>query len=389
VDPVENPFAPGAGQAPPALVGRDPQLRAAEIALDRLADRRPARGSMLVGVRGVGKTVLLNEIRRLAHDRGWIVAKLEASRGQPLRRAVAQALNSALRSATGRHRRGVLERALAVFKSFSLTASPDGSLAIGIDVDPAGGVAGTGDLEIDLTELLGELGATAASLGIGVALLVDEMHDLDPVDLGAIEGALHDTNQHGLPVVVFGAGLPNLPSVLASAKSYAERLFEIQTVGPLDEHDAARALTAATDPAGVAWTTEALQNVLDAARGYPYFLQVYGKHVWDFAPASPITVDDARAGMAAGNAELQSGFFGARWERAAPAQQSYLRALAALADDDGAAATSAVADALGKSLGALSSTRDQLLRKGVVYAPDRGTIAFTTPGMAEFVLSRP
>lgn len=389
MDPVENPFAPGAGQAPPALVGRDPQLRAAEIALDRLADRRPARGSMLVGVRGVGKTVLLNEIRRRALERGWIVAKVEASRGQPLRRAVAQSLNSALRSATGRHRRGVLERALAVFKSFSLTASPDGSLALGIDVDPAGGVAGTGDLEIDLTELLGELGATAATLGIGVALLIDELHDLDPSDIGAIEGALHDTNQHGLPVVVFGAGLPNLPSVLASAKSYAERLFEIHIVGPLDDTDAARALTAATDPLAVTWTSEALRSVLQAARGYPYFLQVFGKHVWDFAPTSPITAADAEAGIVAGNAELHSGFFGARWERAAPAQQGYLRALATLADADGAAATSAVADILGKSLGALSSTRDQLLRKGLLYAPDRGTIAFTTPGMAEFIRDQP
>lgn len=388
MDPVRNPFAPGAGQSPPALVGRSAELGAATVTLERLAQRRPARGLMLVGVRGVGKTVLLNEVRRLAGERDWIVAKVEATRGQPLRRAIAQSLNAALRSATGRHRPGVFERALAVFKSFSLTASPDGSLALGIDIDPAGGIANTGDLEIDLTELFGELGATAAGLGIGVALLVDELHDLEGREVAAVAGALHDAQQQGLPVTLFGAGLPSLPTVLANAKSYAERLFDVRHLEPFDDELAAEALTAATAAEGVGWTGDAIRLVLDAARGYPYFLQVYGKHVWDFALASPITGADARAGVAAANHELDVGFFGARWERATPAQQQYLDALARVADHDGRAGTRAVADVLGASLGSLSSTRDQLLRKGIVYAPDRGTIAFTTPGMAEFVRDR-
>jgi hypothetical protein len=385
VDPITNPFAPGAGQAPPALVGREVELDAARVVLDRLADRRPARGLLFIGVRGVGKTVLLNEVRRAARDRGWVVAKVEASRGQPLRRSIAQGLNASLRTATGQHRRGVLDRALAVFKSFSLTASPDGSLAIGIDIDPAGGLANTGDLEIDLTELLGELGATAAELGIGVAILIDELQDLTDAELGAIAGALHDVNQQGLPVTVFGAGLPNVPAVLAAAKSYAERLFDVRAVGPLTDEYAAAALTEPTLALDVEWEPSALRATLDVARGYPYFLQVYGKCVWDFASAAPIARADADAGIVAGTAELGLSFFGARWERASPAQQHYLRALAAVADVEGRGTTSAVADQLGTSLGSLSSTRDQLLRKGILYAPDRGAIAFTTPGMAEFI----
>jgi hypothetical protein len=332
VDPVTNPFAPGAGQAPPALVGRDAELDSVRIALDRLTDRRPARGLVLVGVDGVGKTVLLDEIRR--------------------------------------------------------AASPDSSLAVGIEADPAGGIADTGDLEIDLTELLGELGATAAELGIGVALLIDELQDLDDGELGAVAGAIHDTNQQGLPVAVFGAGLPNLRTALANAKPYAERLFDVRMIGPLDDHFAAAALTEPTDELGVRWETDALRTTLDAAFGYPYFLQVYGKYVWDFAMSSPITSADARAGVEAGNLELEVSHFGARWKRTTPAQQQYLRALANVADAAGRAKTNAVGAVLGKSLGTLSSTRDQLLRRGIVYAPDRGTIAFTTPGMADFIARR-
>ncbi len=387
MDPVRNPFAPGAGLRPPAFVGRDREIAAATIALDRLADRRPARGLTFVGVRGVGKTALLNEIRRLAVDRRWIVAKVEAARGQAVRASIAQALNSALRSAAGLHGNRAFDRAFAVFKSFSLTASPDGSLALGIDVDPRGGIANTGDLEIDLTELLGELGAACLGLGVGLAFIVDELHDVAPHEIAAIAGALHDAHQHGLPVILFGAGLPNLPSALANAKSYAERLVEVRALEPFDDELAAAALTSGTTPEGVGWTGDAMRLVIDAARGYPYFLQVYGKFVWDFALASPITGSDARVGIAAGDRDLER-FFGARWDRTTPAQQQYLHALATLDDGSGRVATRAIATALDASLGSLSTTRDQLLRKGVLYAPDRGQVAFTTPGMAEFVRAR-
>ncbi len=383
VDPIRNPFAPGAGQPPPALVGRDVELGAARVALERLAQRRGTRGALYVGVRGVGKTVLLNAVRRAAGDAGWIVVKVEAARGRPLRRSIAQSLNTALRTATGRHVGG-FDRALAVFKSFSLTTSPDGSLALGIDVDPAGGIANTGDLEIDLTELFGELGAAAADLGIGLVLLVDEMHEVDDHEIGAIVGALHDARQLGLPITVYGAGLPNLPSLLASTRNDAEQLFDVRHLDPFDDEVAAVALTSATTPEGVGWTGDAIRLVLDAAAGLPYFLQMYGKHVWDFALASPITGADARAGVASGRRELETVFIGAHWERATPAQRQYLEALTLL-EVDGRASTRAIAESLGATLGSLSSTRDQLLRKGTLYAPDRGAVAFTTPGFADFV----
>lgn len=344
---------------------------------------------MFPGVAGVGKTVLLNEVRRLVTERGWIHAKVEAGGGPRFRDALAQSLNSSLRSATAHARPDALDRALAVFKSFSLAAAHDGSLALGIDVDPAGGIANTGNLAIDLTELLGELGTAARALGIGCALLIDELQELDSETIAALSGAVHDATQLGLPVVAFAAGLPSVPDLLVAAHGYGERLFDIRTLDAFDDEHAAEALTRATALEHVGWTGDAIRFVLDAAEGHPYFLQVYGKHVWDFALASPISGADARAGVASGRAELDRAFFGTRWQRATAAQQEYLRAMAAVADRRGYARSSTVARHLGRRLSALSSTRDQLLRKGFVYAPDRGTIAFTTPGMAEYVAARP
>jgi hypothetical protein len=384
VDPVLNPFTPGAGQPPRALVGRDRELAAVQIAIERLAQRRPARGLLVSGVRGVGKTVFVNEVRRRAGAAGWIVAKVEARRDESIRAALAQSLNAALRSASGRHP-GALDHALAVFKSFSLSSAPDGSLALGIDLDAAGGIANTGNLTIDLTELLGELGTAAAALRIGVALLVDELHELDSATLAALAAATHDANQLGLPVVLFGAGLPNVTTIVAGARAYAERMFEPVTFAPFPDELAAEVLTAATTPERVGWTGDAMRLVIDAARGLPYFLQEYGRHVWDYALASPISGADARAGIAAADAELRRSFFGPRWHGATPAQQQYLEAVARVLDPDGRTSTRRVADELGRTLAALSTTRDQLLRKGILYAPDRGSLAFTTPGLAEFV----
>lgn len=354
----------------------------------RLESHRQARGAVFLGVQGVGKAVLLNEVRRQATTRGWIIAKVEASSGYPFRSAIAQGFNASLRSATGRHQPATLSRSLAVFKAFSLASSPDGSLALGIDVEASRGIADTGNLEIDLTELLGELGSTAASLNIGVALIVDELHALGDNEIASLCGALHDTAQHGLPVTMFGAGLPNLGSALSNAKSYAEHLFDIKTIEPFTDEVAAEMLTAATTTERVGWTGDAIRIVLNAARGYPYFLQVYGKHVWDFALASPITGSDARAGVAAGEAYLARSFFGSRWNRTTPAQQQYLTVLANLETNENRASTSLIAESLNRSLGTLSSTRDQLLRKSLIYAPDRGTVAFTTPGMSTFVRAK-
>jgi hypothetical protein len=385
VDPVRNPYSPGAGVRPPELAGRASELDRFDVLLGRLEAGRSDRGIVLTGLRGVGKTVLLNEFRARCEQRGWIVAKVEAGGGRAFRRLVSQSLNQALRSATGRYGIGPkLRAAIAAFKAFTLRVAPDGSLALGLDVDPRSGRADTGDLELDLTELVIDLAGSASDLGVGVIVLVDEMQDLDGAELAAVAAASHEAGQRGLPFVVVAAGLPSLPVALTEAKSYAERLFEYRRIGPLDGEAAQAALVVPAAAQGVDWTPEAVDRVRGVSAGYPYFLQVFAKETWDFAGASPIDDDDAGVGIEAGTADLDVGFYGTRWERATAAQRTYLRAVAET-NGDRPASTADVARRLGRRPSDLSVARDQLIKKGLLFAPDRGTIAFTVPGMADYI----
>lgn len=384
MDPVQNPYSPGAGRRPPELAGREPELHRFEVLLDRIQQGMSDRGLILTGLRGVGKTVLLNEFRAGAERRGWIVAKIEAGGDRPFRVLLAQSLNQALRAATGRF--GVTDRlrkALAAFKAFSLKIDPEGKLALGIDVEPARGRADTGDLELDLTELALDLADTARDLGVGVLVLVDELQDLDHVELAALAAASHEAGQRDAPFITVGAGLPSLPTALREAKSYAERLFEYHRIGPLDLDAATVALVRPAEARSVAWGPEAVKLILDIAGGYPYFLQVYGKTTWDFAKASPIEAEDANVGADAGRMELDIGFYGSRWDDATPGQKSYLRAVAEGGDEP--SATPEVAARMNRKPNEVSVARDELIRKGLLYAPDRGMIAFTVPGMADFI----
>ncbi len=343
---------------------------------------------IITGLRGVGKTVLLNEFRRRAEQRHWIVAKLEAGGNRPQAAMAAQALNQALRSASGpAERRERLTHALAVFRAFSLKVSPDGALALGIDVDAARGRADTGELETDFTELATDLAQAGADLGVGLLILIDEMQDLTGAELAAVAAACHETGQRDLPFLVIGAGLPSLPLALTEAKSYAERLFEYIAVGPLGPDAAAEALVVPALANGVTWDPDALGLISEAAAGYPYFLQVFGNVVWDYASHNPISLSDAEVGVIAAHHELDIGFYGSRWERATPAQQTYLGALAE--GGDAPSATATVAERLGRRPSDVSVARDQLIKKGLLFAPDRGHIAFTVPGMAEFVVRQP
>lgn len=354
------------------------------VVVERLEAGASDRGFVLTGLRGVGKTVLLNEFRAHCERHGWIVAKVEAGNGLPFRSMVSQSLNQALRSATGRHGMGEkLRGALAAFKAFTLKIAPDGSLALGLDVDPRVGRADTGDLEVDLTELVLDLGETARDLGIGLVLLIDEMQDLDETELAAIAGASHEAGQRELPFLTVGAGLPSLPLALTEAKSYAERLFEYRRIGPLGFEAARAALLRPSESRGVTWEGAAADRVLAASAGYPYFLQVYGKATWDFAEATPIDEADVRVGIEAGLAELDIGFYGSRWERATASQRTYLAAVAK--GGDAPSSTAEVARRLGRRPSDLTVARDQLMRKGLLFAPDRGTIAFTVPGMADYI----
>lgn len=384
MDPIHNPYSPGAGRRPPELAGRDPELGRFQVVMARLEQGLTDRGLMLTGLRGVGKTVLLNEFRGRAEERGWLVAKAEAGEGRPFRALIAQSLNQALRSVLGRPGvRDKLRRALAVFKAFTLKIAPDGSLALGIDVEPSAGRADTGDLELDLTELALDLGDAAKGLGIGAVILIDEMQDLEGAELAAIAAAAHEAGQRDMPFLVVGAGLPGLPVALTEAKSYSERLFEYRRIGPLDREAASAALIRPAEARSVKWSDEAAELVLQESAGYPYFLQVYGKTTWDYAEASPIRADDARVGVEVGHRELDVGFYGSRWERATPNQKKYLRAVAE--GGDGPSSSAEVAKRLGRRPSDVSVSRDQLIKKGLLYAPDRGTIAFTVPGMADFI----
>lgn len=388
MDPSRNPYAPGAGQRPPELAGRDDELDQFRVILDRAVNARPTRSVMLAGLRGVGKTVLLNEFRLEALHRGWGAGKIEGRADVPLRRPLAQALHRAAREVGAEDARPRLSRLLGVLKAFSLKAAPDGSWSVAVDVDAASGTADSGDLEIDLTELFVAAGEAAADLGSGIALFVDEAQDVGVEDLAALCGACHEVSQRGLPLLVVGAGLPHLPMVLTSAKTYAERLFSYVRVDRLDRDAADRALVAPARREGVEYTSDALDRLAEVSDGYPYFVQAYGQAVWDAARSTPITEVDVLAAMPDAYAELEVGFFGSRWDRATPKERDYMRAMAALGE--GPVPSADVAGAMGRRRRSdVSVFRDGLLKKGMIYSGERGTVAFTVPHFARFVRSQP
>ncbi|MCL2454041.1 MAG: ATP-binding protein [Micrococcales bacterium] len=396
MDPVRNPYAPGAGQRPPELAGRDEQLDAFDVVLERVVRGRPERSVVLVGLRGVGKTVLLGALRSAAVRAGWGTGKLEARPDASLRRPLAAALHQAVRELGlppgERH-----DHALGVVKSFAQRASEGSRPAktttktrernLGIGVPAVIGRADSGDIEIDLLELLTDLGGVAAEAGTGIGVFIDEMQDLGPDDVSALCAAVHEISQARLPVVVVGAGLPHLPAVLAASKSYSERLFHYVRIDRLDRlaADAALVLPAAEEDAR--FETDALDALYAATGGYPYFVQAYGKVVWDLAPRSPVTAADVAMAAPEAEADLAVGFFGSRFERATPGEREYLRAMAELETDDleGSVATAEVATHLGRKPQSLSPARDALLKKGLVYASERGRIAFTVPHFGRYL----
>jgi hypothetical protein len=395
VDPVRNPFAPGAGQRPPELAGRDRELAAFEVVLERVARGRPERSLVLTGLRGVGKTVLLGELRSMAVRRGWGAGKIEARPESELRRPLAAALHRAVRDLAVRHRApDRVESVLGVLKAFALRANPDNAKLRdrwqpGIDVPAAVGRADSGDIEIDLVELFTDVAELAQDVGTGVALLIDEMQDLLPDDISAMCAACHELSQSGAPLVVVGAGLPHLPAALSASKSYSERLFRYVRIDRLDREAMDRAVLTpvAREMAGIA--PDALDALFDASGGYPYFIQAYGKAAWDAAPADPITAEDVAMAAPEAEAELAVGFFGSRYERATPAEREYLRAMAELTEGrDEGAGSSDVAIFLGRKPSSLSPARDSLIKKGLVYSAERGRIAFTVPHFGRFLLGR-
>lgn len=401
MDPIRNPYAPGAGQRPPELAGRDEQLAQFDVVLERVSRGRPERSMVLTGLRGVGKTVLLNALRSAAVRKRWGTGKLEARPDQGLRRPLSSALHQAIRE-LGHPQQDDVDHVLGVLKAFAQReAGPAAKLAEkwnpGIDVVARKGRADSGDIEIDLVELFTDIGGLAADVGKGIAVFIDEMQDLGPDDISALCAACHEISQSGLPVIVVGAGLPHLPAVLSASKSYSERLFRYQRIDRLSRDAADAALSRPADDEDAAYTDEALEAMYAATGGYPYFIQAYGKEVWDLAPRSPITADDVKVAAPAAEAELAVGFFGSRYERATPGEREYLRAMADVAvdmaatgqgriDDIGSVSTADVAIQLGKKPQSLSPARDALLKKGLIYSAERGLIAFTVPHFGRYLL---
>ena len=392
MDPIRNPYAPGAGQRPPELAGRDGELGQFAITLARVAQGRPERSLVLSGLRGVGKTVLLNALRSEAIQRAWGTGKLEARPDHSLRIPIAQAVNGAVRDLGRRHRDNErVDEVVGVVKAFALRTQVADRTGHRwhppTDVPAARGRADSGDLEVDLVELFTEVASLAADLGVGVAVFVDEMQDVASGELSALCAACHELSQQGAPLIVVGAGLPHLPVALSASKSYAERLFHYRQVDRLPRLEADRALLVPASTEDMGYTTEALDELYRLTDGYPYFVQAYGKVTWDAAPDSPITAADVNEAAPMAEAELAVGFFGARFERATPAEREYMRAMADLGLDnrDGPVLTAEVAAALGRKPQSLSPARDGLIKKGLVYAGERGVVRFTVPHFGKFL----
>jgi hypothetical protein len=339
-------------------------------------------------------------LRSAAVRRGWGTGKLEARPDQGLRRPLASAFHQAVRELS-HPQDEVVAHVLGVIKSFvQRDAGPSVKLREqwnpGIDAQIVKGRADSGDIEIDLVELFTDLGGLAEDVGKGIAVFIDEMQDLGPDDVSALCAACHEISQSGLPIIVVGAGLPHLPAVLSASKSYSERLFRYQRIDRLDRESADLALGAPARDEGVEFTEAALEAMYMATGGYPYFIQAYGKAVWDLAPRSPILADDVRVASPEAEGELAIGFFGSRFERATPGEREYLRAMADAAvglkpevcDDIGSVPTADVALALDKKPQSLSPARDALLKKGLIYSGERGRIAFTVPHFGRYLLEQ-
>jgi len=349
------------------------------------------RSWVLNGLRGVGKTVLLNELLGRVSTEGWITTKVEAGTSTSLPVALSQALVRSMRTATGRYPQSRLKRLLGIFKAFSLKVDPGGTVSVGVEVDPIDGIADSGRFADDLAALFETLGETGRDLGIGVLILVDELQEATGGELTALNTAIHHLGQGDppLPLTFIGAGLPSLPAQLAEATSYAERLYDYKPVGLLDEKSSNEALTVPTRQLGVEWEEAALRRALDTAEGYPYFLQSVGKHVWDNARTSPIAMDDVEVGLLEARREVDDGLYRSRWERATPAQRAVMRALAGIGGE-GSASVTDIATTLGRQRTSdISVARNELIKKGIVYAPERGLLAFTVPGMHDFIDRQP
>jgi AAA ATPase-like protein len=385
MDQVRNPFAPGAGTPPPELAGRDELLKEIRIALARIRIGRHAKSVILVGLRGVGKTVLLDRMRDQAESSGIHTIRIEAPEGRSLPALLAPQLRQALIRLSTTAKAGELAhralRGLAGFaKALKLKYS---DIEVGLDFEPEPGLADNGDLEHDLQALFEVVAAAAQAAGTAIALFIDELQYVEEDQLGALITALHGTSQRQLPIVLVGAGLPQLPGQMGRAKSYAERLFNFPVIGPLADAEASQAIQKPLQDEGVMITDEALAEIVQRTRGYPYFLQEWGSHTWDLAEQSPIDLDDVKLASRAVIVALDESFFRVRFDRLAPSEKRYLRAMAELGA--GPHRSGDIARKLDRAVNSLAPTRAKLIHKGMVWSPSHGDTDFSVPLFDQFM----
>ena len=381
MDRLQNPYQPGAGTRPPALIGRDDLIDEFGVTLRRTLSGRSGKSCMLVGLRGVGKTVLLNRFAEIAGAEGVKVGFIEASENGDFRTLLAVRLRRILLEWNGLVRRAVTT-ALGVLKSFTLKLPLGASISIG--VDPLAGRADSGVLAEDLTDVLVAAGEAAAACESALMVVVDEVQYLSTDELAALVTAIHRTTQLGLPVILTGAGLPQLPALVGAARSYAERLFEFPVVSSLPPAEAAAAIVVPAHEFGVELASAAVDRVVAESGGYPYFLQEWGYHVWNAAPASPITGDDVRSARSGVIDTLDRDFFRVRFDRLTPKEKDYLRAMAVLGPDSHRSGD--IAAALGVRVESVAPRRSGLIAKGMIYSPAHGDTAFTVPLFDHFLL---
>ena len=385
MDPVRNPFAPGAGTPPPELAGRDELLKTVRIALERTRLGRPTKSILMVGLRGVGKTVLLDRMREDAEASGIHTLRLEAPESRSLPAILAPQLRQALlRLSRNDKAKDMAQRALRGLAGFAKALKVKYSdIEVGFDFEPEPGLADNGDLEHDLQALLEAAGAAAQEAGTALVMFVDELQYVKEDELAALITALHRAAQRRLPVVLVGAGLPQLRGRMGRAKSYAERLFDFPEVGPLDPAAARTAIAKPAKAEGVEVSEAALECIVQKTHSYPYFLQEWGKHAWDTASKSPITRQDVDLASVSAIAALDESFFRVRFDRLTPLEKRYLRAMAELGP--GPHRSGDIAEQLNRDVTALGPTRNQLIGKGMIWSPSHGDTAFTVPLFDEFM----
>jgi hypothetical protein len=379
---AQNPYSPGSGRRPYAIVGRTDELVAFDTLRARTANHRGDRGIVLTGLRGVGKTVLLNEMHQMAVQFEWLTVRFEAHRDDDgaftVRHVLARELVAAARRLSRVKRTQLMKNALSTIASYNAHVGAT-NVQLGV---PLNDRADTGDLEFDLLELVEDISAAMAEHGRAFAIFIDEMQDLDAATMGALLAAQHAANQRDLPFYVIGAGLPNLPRVLTDARSYAERLFNYRAIDKLSATASEEAMAEPARRLGAEFSPDAIEVLLAAADGYPYFIQEYGQAVWNVSEKQ-IRREDALAAVQFGTEQLDAGFFRSRWDRASRSERRMLRAMAE--DGAGPCSTSTVATRMGIKASSIGPNRAALIAKGLVFSPEHGQIAFTVPGMAGYI----